>query len=1183
MRHVAGISALLVLVLGTVCWAASVTRTADREMVIDLTFDPGQFEFTRDGGYDWIGGSGVAYLPEPGLPSLPMRQVEVAIPYDMSAGQVRATAVGRTGVPGTFEIAPVQPPRILGQAAGPWVGGKSEVYLEDRLYPQQILGGVHQGFMGDSRLVSFYVAPLAWNPVTKGLEISTRIEVTVELVPAAGQRDLRCRPVRSSEFERAVGLGVVNPRDVAAYAATSTSVESGLPAAAGLAPSALSVLEEGHYEYVVITLQALASYFEPLAEWKTRKGVPAKVVTREWIEANYTGANVQEQMRNFIRDAYQTWGAVWILLGGDTVQIPSRQVYAMDYEMGLDGNRIRCDLYYSDLDGTWNANGVSPYGEVADSVDMYPDVAVGRAPVENSTEAQVFVSKVLTYEQNPPTGYALEMLMAGEVLWDNPFTDSGLGLDMIDEQCVPARFDPILKLYETLGNESRASVLAAMSAGQNVIFHDGHCFYDVMGVGGSYLNRTDADTVSNGSRAFILNSIGCWPAAIDQDCIAERFINNGNGGAVAFVGNSRYGWGSPGNPGFGYSDRLQLEFARSLLVDRLAGLGLVNADSKAHFVPFAQDENVFRCNEYQVNLLGDPEMAAWTDEPQALTVDAPDKVASPSGEVMVVVSDASGAVEDALVCLANGSDVYLVGRTDIAGTVIFAVTTASADSLDLTITAVDHLCHQAKIGVVTSGKLLTVSDFAVMDRGDSKPNPGETFDLMVTVRNSGSEAAHGVRGVLRSRGGLAQVGDSTVYYGTIEACSTSVGLEKFRVTVGDSCTNGQTVGFELALDDTVGAQWVSCFQAVVASPVFSVVSYAMHDFLGDGDWIAEPGETVMVTLEIANTGLASGAVSATATSCDPFLAASDSVTFAGTVEPGQIGHTLHRVVVSEVCPAPYVGALAVHLAAGALAFEDTVQFRVGDLAFSDDCESGQGGWARAGSPDLWHLTTYRSHSGSASWYFGDDGTHTYPSSAQSSITSQNLVAGDDATLAFWFWYEFTTYGTDGVYVILLADGAADTLDYLGSGGALTIGSRWVRWERLLEVSPGDTLAVRFEFKSDNADVAEGMYIDDVSLISTVPGQAGVAGEGEPRLGGFAVCPNPSSGEVTLWFGEAGERVVADIYDVAGRRVASVVKPAGTASVVWEAGAGSVGLAPGIYLAKVRTARYSVPRKIILLK
>ncbi|MFZ1946252.1 MAG: C25 family cysteine peptidase [bacterium] len=1181
MRQVVGISALLVLVLATFCWAATVTRTADREMVIDLTFDPGQFEFTREGGYDWIGGSGVAYLPEPGLPSLPMRQVEIVIPYDMKAGRVRATVLGRTEVPGRFEIAPVQPPRILGQAAGEWVGGKAEVYLEDRLYPREVLGGVHQGFMGDSRLVSFYVAPFAWNPVTKTLELGDRIEVTVELVPAAGQRDLRCRPVRSTEFERAVGRGVVNPQDVAAYAAVSA--ESTLPAAGGFLPGALAGLEAGNYEYVVVTTQALAQYFEPLVEWKTRKGVPATLVTREWIEANYTGANVQEQMRNFIRDAYQTWGAVWILLGGDTVQIPSRQVYAMDYEMGPDGNRIRCDLYYSDLDGTWNANGLSPYGEVADSVDMYPDVAVGRAPVENSTEAQVFVSKVLTYEQNPPAAYALEMLMAGEVLWSNPFTDSGLGLDMIDDQCVPARFDPILKLYETLGNESRESVLAAMSAGQNIILHDGHCFYDVMGVGGSYLNRTDADTVSNGSRTFILNSIGCWPAAIDQDCIAERFINNPGGGCVAFVGNSRYGWGSPGNPGFGYSDRLQLEFARSLLVDRLEGLGLVNADSKAHFVPFAQDENVFRCNEYQVNLLGDPEMAAWTDEPEPLTVEAPDQVASPSGEVRVVVSDAGGAVADALVCLANGSDVYLVERTDLAGTAVFTVTTASGDSLDLTVTALDRLCSMRRIAVATSGKLLAMTDLDVMDGGDGEPNPGETFDLEVTVRNSGSETANGVWGVLRSRDGLAEVGDSTVYYGTVEAGSTSEGSERFQVTVGGALANGRTLGFELALSDTVGAQWASSFQAVVATPVLSVASYAMHDLRGDGDWIAEPGETVMVTLVIANTGLAPGAVSATATSCDPFLAASDSVTSAGTLGPGQVGHSLHQVVLSEACPAPYVGALAVHLASGALAFEDTVRFRVGDLAFSDDCESGQGGWTRAGSPDLWHLTTYRSHSGSASWYFGDDGTHTYPSSARSSITSQEVVAGEEATLSFWFWYEFTTYGTDGVYVVLFAGGAADTLDYLGSGGALPIGSRWVQWERTLEVSPGDTVAVRFEFKSDNSDVAEGMYIDDVSLTSTLPGQAGASGGSEPSLTAFAVRPNPASGDVTLWFGEAGERCVADIYDVAGRRVASVVKPAGATSAVWETGAGTARLAPGIYLAKIRSARYSVPRKIILLK
>jgi hypothetical protein len=956
-----------------------------------------------------------------------------------------------------------------------------------------------------------------------------------------------------------------------------------------MAPSPLlgaALVEEGYYEYVVVTSQALAPYFEPLVEWKTEKGLPARTVTREWIESTYAGANTAERIRNFIIDAYENWGTNWILLGGDTGVISSRQVYAMDCEMGPDGNRIRSDLYYSDLDGDWNANGVLPYGEVADNVDMYPDVIVGRAPVENATGAQVFVAKVLTYEQNPPSDYALEMLMAGEILWDDPYTDSGIGLDMIDRECVPPQFDPILKLYQSQGTESYESVMAAMTAGQNIILHDGHCNEYVMGVGGYYIDQQDADSLLNGPRAFILNSIGCWPAAIDRDCIAEHFIENPNGGCVAFIGNSRYGWGSPGNPGFGYSDVIQREFARSLFVDGILNLGLAHADSKAHFVPFAGDENVFRWNEYQLNLLGDPEMPVWTDEPRQLAVDAPLRVAAVAGEVAVVVEDEAGVLAGARVCLMNGHDIYLTGTADLSGRVSLAVTTAFPDSLILTVTAANHVPYQTRLEVVAQGCMLAWTTSAVIDGGDGKANPGEALALGVAVKNSGSQPASGVWGTLRALDTRATVTDSLVYYGLIGGGATVDGEASFGLTLASSLVNAEGVAFDLELVDTTGAHWTSRLPLVVAAPVLGVAGHAVHDLLGDADWVVEPGETIMVTVEIANTGLTSGSAEVHVTTADPHMTVDDATPATGSIGPGAVGHSLHRVIVSAACPPRHVALLeaAIELVGGG-STTDTVYFNVGDLQFADDCESGVGGWTHGGAGDTWHRTTYRSHSDSTSWYFGNETTHTYGSSANAGLVSQGFVAGDETRLAFWFWYDFTTYGTDGLYVIVEANSAPDTLDYIGSGGALNIVSRWVRWERLLgNVVPGDEITVKFAFKSDGTDVAEGIYVDDISLTSEVPGEAGVDGRDVVESRCFSVLPNPARGSLALSFqGKLGE-VTVGIYDISGRRVARLVKPVGSSLVSWNlADPRGVRVAPGIYVARVEGGEYTSARKIVILR
>ncbi|MFH1313801.1 MAG: C25 family cysteine peptidase [Candidatus Eisenbacteria bacterium] len=1184
MKRLAAAVILGITVFATVSNAAVVERTALDEIRVTTTHNISEFTFESVGGYDYIRGEDLVYLSTAGLPGLPRKAYRVTIPWDAHVRSIEARCLTETAVDGTFRIVPTQPPAILGQSQAEWVGGREDVYSLDGLYPADLVGGAHEGFMGNSRIVSFEVSPFRWNPVTGQLVLCEGVEIRLQLEESQIKRPFRRGSSDSQAFFNMVERSVANPHDVQAYQPATVRPRF-------LSPS---MLPAGEYEYVIVTADSMVPYFQPLVDWKNQRGIPATSVTLEWIEANYAGDDIQMKARNFITDAYETWGIIWVLLGGDTRILPSRTVYAMDCEMGgVAGNKIRCDLYFGDLDGTWNANGVTPYGEVADSVDMYPEVFVGRAPAENIAEAIVFVDKVITYEKSPPADYALKMLMAGEVMWTSPYTDGGVGLNMIDDDCVPPRFDPILKLYESLGNESPETVLDAMSDGQNMILHDGHCNEYSMGAGTGYINYLDAGEVTNGTRTFILNSIGCWPAAIDRDCIAERFMNNPDGGCVAFIGNSRYGWGSPGNPGFGYSDKFQYEFVKSIYVNEVFPLGEAHAESKAVFVGFAGGENVYRWNEYQLNLLGDPEMPLWTDDPVSLVVTASDSVMASGDMLTVVVEDAAGVVEGALVCIMNDSDLYVKGRTDISGAVTLAVSTASPDSLLLTVSANNHVPGQRMIAVVMHGIMLAWTGAAVSDGGDGMANPGETIDLDVTVKNFGTEPDSGVWGTLRATDGLCTVTDSTVYYGQLGAGQEVTG-NGFTVEFDGSFANGDVAVFDLMLTDSTSNQWTSRVPVTVAGPVLYIASYGIDDRLGgDGDWIAEPGETVLVTLEIANGGLTYTEVDAYLTGLDPQFDAEDSVTYAGQIDPGMSGYSRHKVTVSAGCPLAHLGMLEVAIdGTGGYDFADTVYFSVGDLCYMDDLESGEGTWVHAGAPDLWHLSSYRSHSDSMSWYFGSESTHEYPSNADGNIVSQDFIAGEDNRLSFWFWYDFTTYGTDGAYVIVLTNGVADTLDFIGSGGALgdrgalNIVSGWTEWDYMLAgVEPGDTVTVEFGFISDNVDVAEGIYIDDVSFRCKTPVVTGIDEVPDPAGDvAFRAYPNPARGALTISFTGRADQFAVDIYTVEGRLVNSIVKTRGAASVSWDLmDRDGSRVAPGIYLAKTRGSTYPYSGKIVVLR
>src|SRR5262249_33954211 len=137
------------------------------------------------------------------------------------------------------------------------------------------------------------------------------------------------------------------------------------------------------------------------------------------------GVDDAERVRNFIKDAYARWGTKWVLLGGDTDVIPVRYAYTSFYG----GNFIATDAYYACLDGTWNKDGDNLFGEgytdsssPGDSVDLHPEVYVGRAPTATVAEAQQFVDKVFQYSRTPVGDYENRILFFAEVLFPQDYS-----------------------------------------------------------------------------------------------------------------------------------------------------------------------------------------------------------------------------------------------------------------------------------------------------------------------------------------------------------------------------------------------------------------------------------------------------------------------------------------------------------------------------------------------------------------------------------------------------------------------------------------------------------------------------------------------------------------------------------------------------------------------------------------
>ncbi|MCK4359543.1 MAG: hypothetical protein KAW92_12555, partial [Candidatus Cloacimonetes bacterium] len=488
-----------------------------------FTFEKENLRFEKIDKYDFVSISqekDLEFSREIGNPQLPFKIVRLYLPQGKEISQITIISKESEYLEGEFSIYPAQPPQILTSSEDEieFIQPADDVYSSSELYPEEIVKIAKQGFFAGYNIGSILVYPLQYIPKEKKLIFHSKIEIEISY------KDTEESPIPFSK--RTHFSETILHNTVKEMVKNSTDVPDFLPRKS-IKNSNLPNPDEEHL-YVIITTDDMVSSFQPLADWKLKKGLSATIVTTSWIYSEYIGIDASEQIRNFIKDAYQNWGTIWVLLGGDTNKVPYRTAFAFDCETAnYSDNWIPCDLYFSDLDGDWNANGNDIYGEVDDNIDMYPDVFVGRAAVSNIDEADAFVDKILTYEKNPPTDYQLNMLYLAMVLWWDPYTDSGIGKDHIDDLYVPDRFDPITKLYESLGNETYDNVMTALNNGQNIVNHDGHAWWFIMSLGGGdHLTNTDMDILTNGPAYSIMYSIGCWPAAFDYDCIAEHFITN---------------------------------------------------------------------------------------------------------------------------------------------------------------------------------------------------------------------------------------------------------------------------------------------------------------------------------------------------------------------------------------------------------------------------------------------------------------------------------------------------------------------------------------------------------------------------------------------------------------------------------------------------------------------------------
>ncbi len=551
-----------------------------------------------------------------GQPALPARGAKILLPLGLEVASIEIVPGEKVFLGSGYFIEPVAQPIKL--SADP-----SEVslpipdpatYGSNRAFPEMQFEriGTH-GFRG-YQILTLKLQPVEYAPQSGELYYYPQLTVIVNTVDADQPAPLFRGLARDEEEARAK---VDNPDIADTYAVAAKGLQS-------------------NFDLLILTTPTLTASFQPLKDYHDTTGILTEIHTIADV-----GTSNPDAVRDYITERYLNDGIQYVLIGGDDDLIPAKDLYVIAWVGGDVSYDMPGDIYFGCLDGTYNYDGDSRWGEPDDGegggdVDLIAEVYVGRASVGNTTEADRFVNKTIGYLAGDGI-YLDKVLMCGEHLGFGGLSEyagnmmdqmvNGSSADGYTTVGIPWQLFIIDRLYDRdwPGHDWPSSeLISRINSGLHIINHLGH------GSTNWAMKMTSGTAVSsmtNDDHCFIYSQ-ACYSGQFDgADCWAENVNIKTDHGAFAVIMNARYGWGLSSSTD-GPSQRFDREFWDAVFnpVEYTPQLGRANQRSK--------EDNLYRIHEacmrwcyYELILFGDPAVSIrFEQEEPEVAIDYPNGV-----------------------------------------------------------------------------------------------------------------------------------------------------------------------------------------------------------------------------------------------------------------------------------------------------------------------------------------------------------------------------------------------------------------------------------------------------------------------------------------------------------------------------------------------------------------------------
>ena len=849
---------------------------------------------------------------EPGKPELPVLSRLISIPegtdYKIRISDVKTRRLH----PSAKKIKGILYPSQEGETKDPIQRRRNFVIDKTSYASRSIIASdtvriEHLGTLRNNSLSNIIISPVRYNPRTNSLEVISSMKIEITNILSAGSKSAASTS-ESALFTEALDKSILN-----------YTTEDVIPG-----------YSDKPVKMIIVTDTSFRKHLDPFIKWKIQKGFDLEILYRGKKYAGENYSEIKTTLTNIYNSSTESDPAPeYLLIIGDTKIIPYY------------GSGNITDMYYGEFDG----NG-----------DYIPEMYIGRLPVADTTELKTVINKIIQYEKfqftDANTFHSRALVTGGN--------DAAFGSIMNGQvyYAVNNYINSTNKLKEHHFYYPQASA-SNIEDSIRKLTRNGLAFINYTGHGESagWLDPTlksgDLDTVSSTNMYPFIISNACRTSTFSEvNSFGNKMVTAKGKGAIGFIGASNdtywdedFYWAvGPGvisseptymGTGLGAYDRLFHKHNESPS-DWYYTMGQIYyAGNMAVSASSTQKKKLY----WEIyNLVGDPSVIPIIGKPDTFNIVLPDTL--PNGIKSLTLT----AEPFSYLAVSHSDTLWDASFASPSGSVELTMPGLSYDSCLIVITGQNK---RPLIKTIYFGKVnkeyINLSGHSINDtRGNNNKaaDYGETVYLSIKAGNLGSTAATNAYAKISSASELITILNDSVFIGNIAANSEILLSDKLELSIRKEVSDMSVAPLYLTLGDDF-AEKKYTIDVALHAPELQIVGCTIDDsVLGNGDFIADPGEKFQLIYKVLNQGSSDASGDLLVSTSDPEkITIIDESVKSGVLKSGEVTEISVTVQLAErIANGTYYTVSSV-LDCDPYIMNSNSTFRVGKIRESFEAES----------------------------------------------------------------------------------------------------------------------------------------------------------------------------------------------------------------------------------------------------